>query len=98
MSVCLVLLYKDDKLVVTAQDEVTTRTYYLQMLGDVSYSLAYVLSDVYTVNQIDYTIWGYFDETTTVADFIANLTPAPGASVKVTDADGVENTGTLVIG
>ncbi len=35
---------KDDKLVVTAMDEVTTKTYYLQMLGDVSYSLAYVLS------------------------------------------------------
>ncbi len=89
---------KDDKLVVTAQDGVTTKTYYLQMLGDISYSLAYVLSDVYTVNQIDYCIWGYFDETTTVADFIANLIPATGANVKVTDADGVENTGTLAMG
>ncbi len=89
---------KDDKLVVTAQDGVTIKTYYLQMLGDISYSLAYVLSDVYTVNQLTYGIWGYFDESTTVADFIANLTLAPGASVKVTNADGVENTGTLVIG
>jgi len=89
---------KDDKLVVTAQDGVTTKTYYLQMLGDISYSLAYVLSNVYAVNQVTYGIWGYFDETTTVADFIANLTLAPGASVKVTDADGVENTGTLAIG
>jgi hypothetical protein len=89
---------KDDKLVVTALDTVTTKTYYLQMLGDVSYSLAYVLSDVYVVNQIEYTIWGYFDETTTVADFIANLIPATGASVMVTDADGVENTGTLAMG
>ncbi len=51
---------KDDKLVVTASDEVTTKAYYLQMLGDVSYSLAYVLSDVYTVNQVDYFIWGAF--------------------------------------
>jgi len=89
---------KDDKLVVTALDTVTTKTYYLQLLGDISYSLAYVLSDVYAVNQFEYFIWGYFDETTTVADFIANLIPATGASVKVTDADGVENTGTLVMG
>jgi hypothetical protein len=89
---------KDDKLVVTAMDEVTTKTYYLQMLGDVSYSLAYVLSDAYAVNQVTYGIWGWFDETTTVAAFIANLTPAPGASIMVTDADGVENTGTLAMG
>jgi hypothetical protein len=89
---------KDDKLVVTAMDGETTRTYYLQMLGDISLSLAYVLSDVYAVNQLDYTIWGYFDESTSVADFIANLIPATGANVKVTDADGVENTGNLVMG
>jgi hypothetical protein len=89
---------KDDKLVVTAQDGVTTKTYYLQMLGDISYSLAYVLSNVYAVDQVIYSIAGAFDETTSVADFIANLTPAPGASVMVTDADGVENTGTLVKG
>jgi hypothetical protein len=89
---------KDDKLVVTASDEVTTKAYYLQMLGDVSYSLAYVLSDAYSVDQVGYTIWGYFDETTSVADLIANLIPAPGASVKVTDAAGVENTGSLVMG
>jgi hypothetical protein len=89
---------KDDKLVVTAMDEVTIRTYYLQMLGDLSYSLAYVLSDAYTVNQLTYGIWGWFDETTTVDEFIANLTPAPGASLMVTNANGVENTGTLAIG
>ncbi len=52
----------------------------------------------YAVDQVNYSIWGYFDETTTVADFIANLTPAPGASIKVTNADGVENTGTLAMG
>ena len=54
---------------------------------------------MYTLlTRLAYVIWGYFDETTTVADFIANLIPAPGASVKVTDADGVENTGTLAMG
>ncbi len=40
----------------------------------------------------------HFDETTSVEDFIANLIPATGANVKVTDADGVENTGTLAMG
>ena len=39
-------------------DGVTTKTYYLQMLGDISYSLAYVLSDVYAVNQVDLLVSG----------------------------------------
>ncbi len=89
---------KDDKLLVTAQDGITTRTYYLQMLGEVSSSLAYVVSDLFIIDQVEYTIgWG-FGEETTVADFIANLTPALGATIKVTNADGVENTGILTPG
>lgn len=86
---------KDDKLVVTALDGITTKAYYLQILDDVSLSLAYVVSDVYLVDQVAYTIGGPYGESTEVADFIANLTPAPGASVMVTDADDVENTGVL---
>lgn len=84
---------KDDKLVVTAADGETTKTYYLQMLGNLSQ--AYVLSEVYLVNQDAYSISGEFTEETEVSEFIANLILAPGASVKVTDADHVENTGTL---
>jgi hypothetical protein len=86
---------KDDKLVVTAADGVTKKTYYLQMLGDESEALAYVLSDVYDVDQVMFSISGEFSTETTVDDFVANLTPAPGASLKVTDAEGNENTATL---
>jgi len=88
---------KDDKLVVTSEDSTTTKTYYLQMLGNAN-SVAYVLSEVYTVDQLSYSISGDITPTTEVSDFIDNLLPAPGASVKVTDANGVENTGTLHVG
>jgi hypothetical protein len=85
---------KDDKLLVTAADGVTTRIYYLQMLGETGSVLAYVLSDVYWVDQIEYMISGVM-EGISVSEFIANLVPAPGATLRVTDAEGVENTGTL---
>ena len=86
---------KDDKLVVTAEDGETTKTYYLQILGVESSILAYVLSDVYYVDQVEYFIRAIVSETTEVSEFIANLIPAPGASVKVMDSEGNENTGTL---
>jgi hypothetical protein len=89
---------KDDKLVVTAQDGVTTKTYYLQMLGETPLSLAYVLSDVYQVDQVYYGITGDISEATAVDVFMANLIPAPGATIKVTDAEGAEKTGNLAKG
>jgi hypothetical protein len=33
-----------------------------------------------------------------VSDFLANLIPAPGASMKVVDANGIENRGILAVG
>jgi len=90
---------KDDKLIVTAADGETTRTYYLTFLGASSRnSLAYVLSDVYLVDQIDYVISGNIGENTTVSAFIANLLASEGATLLVTDADGIENTGDLNAG
>jgi hypothetical protein len=87
---------KDDKLIVTAADGVTTKTYYLTFLASTSKNyLAYVVSDVYEVDQIGFVISGPIYESTTVNDFLANLTPATGASMMLTDAEGVEKTGTL---
>ncbi len=82
-------LYKDDQVVVTAQDGVTTRTYFLSMLEDVGY-LAYVVSDLYSVDQIGMSISGDISETTPVSEFLGHITPAPGATFKLQDKNGTE--------
>jgi hypothetical protein len=90
---------KDDKLVVTAADGETTKTYYLTFLEATSKSyLAYVVSDEYLIDQVAFTITGNIGEYTTVAAFLANLTPAEGATMKVTNGAGVENTGDMDAG
>jgi hypothetical protein len=90
-------IYRDDKLIVTSEDGSATKVYYLQMLpankNDLLLHLAYVVSDVYEVDQLAMTISDLFK--TTVAEFSGNLTPALGASFIVVDAEGNENTGTL---
>ena len=85
---------KDDKLVVTAADGTTTKTYTLTMLIESDY-LAYVTSDVYTVDQLVFSITGDIDEETTVADFLANIKPSKKATVKIVDAQGNAKTGDL---
>ncbi len=83
-------IYKDDKLVVTAKDGITTKTYFFSMLSsDVTDYLAYVVSNVYTVDQLQLTIGGA-TSLTTLGDFKANLTPAFGATMTVLDKDGNE--------
>jgi hypothetical protein len=85
------MVVQDDQLVVTAADGVTTKTYYLSMLGDIGGYLAYVVSDVYTVDQDMLTISGSGITTSlSVADFVANLTPATGATIMVQDNTGAD--------
>jgi len=85
---------QDDQLVVTAADGVTTKTYYLSMLGDVAEYLAYVVSDVYTVDQDMLTISGQdITSSVSVTDFLANLTPAVGATMEVQDNTGTGKAG-----
>jgi len=85
---------KDDKLVVTASDGVTTKTYTLTMLGELDF-LAYVTSNVYSIDQLLYNISGDITEITMINDFIANLIPAKKATIKVVDAGGNAKTGEL---
>ncbi len=80
-------IYKDDKLVVTAKDGIATKAYFLSMLSnEVTTYLAYVVSDDYTVDQIDLTISGV--ETNTVAEFFEKLNPSFGATLSILDKDG----------
>jgi hypothetical protein len=77
----------DDKLVVTAADGVTTRTYYLTLLDEVANYLAYVVSDIYVVDQDELTITGVLG-TQTAADFKGNVTPAEQATMEVQNSGG----------
>jgi hypothetical protein len=85
---------QDDRLVVTAEDGVTTQTYYLSLLEEVANYLAYVVSDVYTVDQEAKTITGTgITGTLSVTDFMGNLTAAEGASLEVQDNTGTAKAG-----
>jgi hypothetical protein len=89
-------LYLDDRLTVTSSNGETENTYFLAMLkAQVNY-LAYVLSDVYQVDQNAYSIVAVpeedLNEKTLVSAFKANLTPASGASIAVLDMDMVVKT------
>ncbi len=92
----------DDKVVVTSASGMVTRVYHLSMLRtqtirETTY-LAYVLSDVYSVDQVVYAIEGP-TTTTSVDNFYANIRPSMGATAVVVDADGNEKTsGALVQG
>jgi len=86
---------QDDKLVVTAPNGENQTVYYLGMLAtqlqpEVDY-LAYVLSDVYTVDQGALIIGGAAGSTL-LDDFYANITPAFGASAVVVDIYGEDKT------
>jgi hypothetical protein len=96
-------IYKDDRLIVTAEDGVTVKVYYLQMLpnyeGEAVDYLAYVTSSVFAVDQYNLSISGStITEATTVSYLVARLVPSTGATIKVVDANDVENTGTIKTG
>lgn len=90
---------KDDILEVTSEDESITQSYYIQFVGTVA-QLAYVVSDVYIVDQVDAIIYGDdVTDLTTVAAFKANLTASSGATFEVTNANGQpKNSGNLAEG
>jgi len=95
-------LYQDDKVVVISSNGLVTRVYHLSMLRtqyilSTTY-LAYVLSNVYAVDQVDYIIEGA-STSTTINDFYARITPSIGATAVVVDANGnAKTTGSLVNG
>jgi len=88
-------LVEDDKVVVTSANGMVTRVYYLSMLRTQyifeSTYLAYVLSNVYAVDQVEYTITGPTG-TTLLSDFYARITPSMGATAIVVDSQGNEKT------
>jgi hypothetical protein len=84
----------DDRLVVTSADGEMAKVYFLSLFdlqtGKAAGGfLAYLTSEEYLVNQVIFEI-SEFGNQTTVEEFIANVTPASGATMKVVDADGNE--------
>jgi hypothetical protein len=82
-------IYKDDKLVVTSADGKTTKAYYFSMLNfNVNTYLAYVISDDYTIDQVNRIIKV---PATGIAinEFFAKLYPSFGAKLTVIDKNGI---------
>jgi len=82
----------DDKVVVTSKDGSVTKTYFISKLStaatpETTY-LAYILSNVYAVDQVVYIVAGV-DGKETVSNFLTKVSPSAGASVAVVDSKGV---------
>ena len=91
-------IYRDDKIIVTSADGTVTKAYYFIIFDIIHVPMAYVISDVYQINQI-YLIINVASLPTSISDFKANLYPSFGANLKVIDANGNESALTnLVLG
>ena len=81
----------DDKVVVTSANGQVTRTYYISKLASAATPsttyLAYLLSNVYGVDQVAYKVAGVSGAETVTA-FLGKVTAAPGATAMVVDKDG----------
>jgi len=90
-------IYRDDKLMVTSSDGKVKKAYYFSMLNyEVNTYLAYVVSDSYTIDQVNFiiTVTGAKDQTS-VGEFTNLLYPSFGATLKVMDMNGAVITGNL---
>jgi hypothetical protein len=81
----------DDIVIVTSENGSVWTTYYLQFIEEPLGKLAYVQSDVLTIDQINFMITDVV-EGTSVEDLTTMLEPAPGATMIVLDASGNETT------
>ncbi|MFO7371211.1 MAG: T9SS type A sorting domain-containing protein [Bacteroidales bacterium] len=89
---------KDDRVFVKSADGTVERIYLINIIGVAPPSYAYVVSDVYTVDQQAFQIEGP-DDQTTVATFTTNILAAPDATFVIRDAqDNEKTTGTLTSG
>ncbi len=94
---------EDDKVVVTSANGQTTRIYFISFLPtatilETTY-LAYVLSEAYLVNQVNYVIsagLAPLTSETLLEEFINYIIPSMGATLTVVDKDGaVKSSGDL---
>jgi len=87
----------DDRLIVTSEDGTKSVVYYLSVLNPNGVYLAYLLSTVYSVDQVDYNVT--VPVGTTPEAFATKITLSVGATMEILDANGNEKTsGALVAG
>ena len=89
----------DDMVVVTSASGNVTRVYHIAILADKyrpdGANLAYILSDVYEIDQMVYNVSNVPDGES-VTDFLSNITTAPGAAVVIKDSEGnIKTSGAL---
>jgi hypothetical protein len=89
-------IYKDDKLVVTAQNGINKKVYTLKMYSETALAReARVFSDIYLVSQTKYTI-KIPKGTTEITEFISKITISQGATYELFDSKGnVKTTGAI---
>lgn len=85
----------DDKIIITSANGMVTNTYYISKLAseyvpETTY-LAYILSNIYGVDQVNYVVNGV-SGSATIAEFYARIELAEGATAVVVDKNGVEKT------
>lgn len=94
-------IVQDDKIVVTSPNGMVTTVYYLSLLHDEylksSDYLAYILSNVYVVDQEAYTV-NEVSGTETIAEFYSRIRTAKGATAVVVDKDGMGKTSGSISG
>lgn len=89
----------DDKIVVTSASGKVTKVYYVaklatQYIQETTY-LAYILSNAYLIDQVNYKIDGV-SGAETISAFLSKVTPSLGATAVVIDKNGnVKNTGDI---
>ncbi|MEZ5107118.1 MAG: T9SS type A sorting domain-containing protein [Draconibacterium sp.] len=84
----------DDKVIVTSPNGMYTTAYHISALSEEYFEtkyLAYILSNMYEVNQETYLV-SEVASGTSVADFFSAITSADGATAMLVDAEGVEKT------
>jgi hypothetical protein len=94
---------EDDKVVVTSSNGLITKVYFVSFLPTATHLsatyLAYVLSNIYAVDQVDYVISGASSNltgSTSVTEFYAGIIPVAGANAVLVDVNGnVKTSGSL---
>jgi len=90
---------EDDKVAVTSSNNLVTRVYFISFLATASIPsttyLAYVLSNSYAIDQVNYVISGVaanLTGLTMVSEFYSRITASAGATAIVVDTNGNEKT------
>jgi hypothetical protein len=79
-------IYKDDKVVVTSEDGTVINSYFITILKQAPN--AYLISKVYSVDEVAKRLSVVEVEAITVSDVLAKIEIPEGATIEVTDSDG----------